>query len=612
MGIRKSALRAAVALVLSCAASSLRAGVVSTGDVSPDPTTSDAATFVYVGNTADGSVAVSAGSTVVSNCTFLGYSPGVNGAVTVTGSGSTWSDGGGNGAYYVGYSGDGTVNIAAGGTIHAGVYLGFNAGSSGQATVSGVGSSWVGTGGFYVGNDGAGTLTVNNGGTISGLGYIGSDSGSTGVVTLDGAGSAWTQGIGGIYVGGSGTGLLQIVHGATASSDSGYIGESSGGMGTAHVDGVGSQWTGMIGGLYVADGAPGNLTISHGGIVSSDSGYVGGSVPEATGKATIDGPGSAWTDNKYGIYVGDTGAGTLSVRNGGRLDSVGGYVGILGAGALTVDGPGSLWNNTDLLEISPSSTVSISHGGKVTATTLSLDAPSALLTMTVGDGSSLDLGTGSVTNNGVIRLAAAPAAVAGNIYSPITAAAGATWGTVQALGGTWNSSTSTFTVSTAASGNAGAHIVLDLAQQQRVIVTDPATGHTVIASFAATATSNPLDFVASSLTPQQAALLPPDQTLLAGWTFSASGYTEGDPVYLSLEVGPGFTTTDLETWHYDGTTWSAYTPADFSYDGQYASFTVTGFSGYAVTAPEPASLTILALIGGSMLTFRRVRAVKHL
>lgn len=610
MGIQKAALWAAVALAVSCAAPRLRAGVTTTGDVSPDPTTSTATTDVYVGNTADGSVTIDAGTTVVSNNSYLGYVPGVNGAVTVTGNGSTWGDGGtGGGTFYVGYSGNGTVNIAAGGTINSTVYLGFNAGSSGQATVSGAGSAWAG--GFYVGNDGAGTLTVNNGGTISGYGYIGFDPGSTGIVTLDGAGSAWTQGIGGIYVGGSGAGLLQIVHGAAASSDSGNIGSSSGGTGTVNVDGAGSQWTGMTGGLYAGVEGPGNLNITHGGIVSSDSGYVGGNVPQATGRVTIDGAGSAWTDNQFGVYVGGGGAGTVSVTNGGRLDSAGGYVGLLGAGSVAVDGPGSLWNNTDRLEISANSSVSISHGGKVTATSLSLDDPSALLTMTVGDGSSLDLGTGSVSNNGIIRLAAAPIAVAGNTYFPMTAAAGATWGTVQALGGSWNGNTSTFTISSAASGNAGTHIDFDLAQQQRVIVTDPATGKTVIASFSAATTSNPLDFVGTPLTSEQAALLPPDQTLLAGWTFSASGYTEGDPVYLSLDVGPGFTTADFSTWHYDGTTWSDYTPTDFTYDGQYASFTVSGFSGYAVTTPEPASLAILAFAGMALLAFRRPGSPKR-
>lgn len=227
--------------------------------------------------------------------------------------------------------------------------------------------------------------------------------------------------------------------------------------------------------------------------------------------------------------------------------------------------------------------------------------------MTVGDGSSLDLGTGSVTNQGIIRLTAAPGATAGTAFTPITASAASSWGTVQALGGTWNRNTATFTISTAAAGSAGAHVGLDLAQQQRVIVTDSATGRTVVASFLAASESTPLDFTATPLTPDEAAALPSDETLLAGWTFTASGYTEGDPVYLSLDIGSGFSLADLATWHYDGAAWTSYTPADLTYDGEFASFTVSGFSGYAITVPEPASLGVLALGSLGMLASRRSR-----
>ena len=49
----------------------------------------------------------------------------------------------------------------------------------------------------------------------------------------------------------------------------------------------------------------------------------------------------------------------------------------------------------------------------------------------------------------------------------------------------------------------------------------------------------------------------------------------------------------LGVWRYTGSAWAAYVPSDLSFDGAYASFTVTGLSGYAVTGavPEPASRT---------------------
>ena len=58
-----------------------------------------------------------------------------------------------------------------------------------------------------------------------------------------------------------------------------------------------------------------------------------------------------------------------------------------------------------------------------------------------------------------------------------------------------------------------------------------------------------------------------------------------------------FSRNGLEIWHYDGTNWTQYAANDLTYDGNYASFTVTDFSGYAVTGvvPEPSSLVLLGI-----------------
>jgi hypothetical protein len=86
---------------------------------------------------------------------------------------------------------------------------------------------------------------------------------------------------------------------------------------------------------------------------------------------------------------------------------------------------------------------------------------------------------------------------------------------------------------------------------------------------------------------------------LSAWNFSTTGYAVDDsnPVYLSLYAGSGQTLCGLSIWHYDGSTWSAYDAYDLAYDDTYASFTATGFSGYAVTGatptPIPAGLWLL-------------------
>jgi hypothetical protein len=94
--------------------------------------------------------------------------------------------------------------------------------------------------------------------------------------------------------------------------------------------------------------------------------------------------------------------------------------------------------------------------------------------------------------------------------------------------------------------------------------------------------------------------------VLAGWDFTTSGYTAGTPVALSMEVGAGYSTEGLAVWHWDGAAWTAFAASDLSYDGEYANFTVTGFSGYAVVAvPEPGGLSVVGLGLAGLLARRR-------
>ena len=82
--------------------------------------------------------------------------------------------------------------------------LGYNSGSTGVGTVSGVGSTWTATtAGMLIGLFGAGTLTIANGGAVtsSSAGVaIGCYTGSAGTIVVDGAGSTLTTndlGVGG-------------------------------------------------------------------------------------------------------------------------------------------------------------------------------------------------------------------------------------------------------------------------------------------------------------------------------------------------------------------------------------------------------------------------------
>ena len=139
-------------------------------------------------------------------------------------------------------------------------------------------------------------------------------------------------------------------------------------------------------------------------------------------------------------------------------------------------------------------------------------------------------------------------------------------------------------------GTAGTPVAIDLSQKQRVLVTDAATGAELGASFLAATSPTPITFTGSllggSMLTSLTGLLPPGDSVMSGWTCSTTGYASGSPAYLSLAGignGGGFYPSGLEVWSYSGSTWSPFSANDLTYDGTFASFTVTSFGSFAVT-----------------------------
>ena len=147
--------------------------------------------------------------------------------------------------------------IAGGAAVAAGSDIGNNAGSQGAVLVTGAGSSWTNFGLLSVGTSGTGTLTIANGGVVSNggaSGFIAYTTGSQGTVIVTGPGSTWnispTDPNGGLRVGGSslnsgflppgpGTGSLTVANGGTVNVIGGaqtvFVAEPAGSTGTVNI-----------------------------------------------------------------------------------------------------------------------------------------------------------------------------------------------------------------------------------------------------------------------------------------------------------------------------------------------------------------------------------------
>jgi T5SS/PEP-CTERM-associated repeat protein len=415
-------------------------------------------------------------------------------------------------------------------------------------------------------------------------------------------------------------GTIRIAEGIAVADSSGYLGYRIGSYGRATVTGAGSKWTNSY--LYIGFEGSGELNIEAGGQVSAiAASYIGGATYSGTSKgtATVTGIGSKWITGN--LYIGNTGKGTMKVEEGGQVSSSTTYIGdwTPAIGTVTVNGTGSQWTNTNYLYVgySGSGTLNILGGGAVAARILYIMNTQSLLAIDVGTGSNLTVGNGNsndmFTNNGQLRILAGASLATNATYTPITA----TWssystGTIQTLGGIWNATNHSFTVSDTQISDSGVPVTVDLLSTQRLLIGDSGSGWTLGASFAAVASSKPLTLTATAIGDGTLTALEnlagPGQDVLGGWNLSAtSGYAAGDPVYLSFDTGGIYSREFLQLWSYNGSSWTKVAASDVNFDGKYVNFTVTSMSGYAVTVPEPGTVVLLAcgLMGLAAVVWRK-------
>ena len=295
------------------------AEVITTGNVTPSPTTWNQSTLVRIGETSDGAVAVDGGSQVESSTCDIGCNSGVTGAVTITGSESAWT----SSHLILGDNGIGNLEVTDGGTVSSNmVDLGFGSVAVGTATISGSGSTWNCGFSLDVGFMGTGHINITDGGTVR----VGGQTYRSVALSIP---------------------PPVEMYGQT------WLGREEGSMGSIYFD----SGTLMTGGLCAGvSELTGTGTIYTNGLVS-DVDLLFDATHGMSKTLTLD----SLPNQNITIYLeqgsdaalgaGYTGAGSLTIRDGITLESIEGCLGYKAgsSGTGSVSGSGSTWNvNGDL------------------------------------------------------------------------------------------------------------------------------------------------------------------------------------------------------------------------------------------------------------------------
>jgi len=379
---------------------------------------------VYVGSGNPGQLTVS-GGTDLTNTGQVQIGRYAAGTAAADGAGTTWN----TGQQFIGVfgGGDGTLNVTNGAQVSGGSAgtIGYVVDATGAVTVDGTGSSWSLSSWLKVGGLGTGTMTLQNGGQVSNTsGYVGYAAGSTGTATVTGAGSTWTTS-GSMYIGGDGSaaggtgtvgvsnnaqvsvgGTLKLWNTGTLTLDGGSIttpsfdnsaaglfnfydgtltvngGSFHHGSTTLYVDGstataapalVLNNATPAVTytGMRIGNSRQGNLTLSGGTDLHGTGQPYIGFQSSAIGTVEVTGSGTTWTnDGNVFLGVHNTSQGALNISGGGQVTNAGGRMGYEPntQGSVSVDGGGSAWNCT-YLDVGENGTgyLSIGNGGTVSS-----------------------------------------------------------------------------------------------------------------------------------------------------------------------------------------------------------------------------------------------------
>ena len=376
---------------------------------------------VIVGQSGHGDLTLAPGGELSCTGLRLADAPGVVGSLHVDGSGAFLSLGT---APTIGVSGRGELAISAGGVFETfpdgnqnQAFLADAAESEAQVIIDGFGSEWT-VGGFpnvgflQVGYGGEASIEVRNGGLLRsnyGGAVLGVLPDGVGTVVVRDDNSLWLVDTYEIFVGREGTGRLEVRDGAIVDVDffgvPGMVAVGDLGIGDVLVDGMGSL---LRASLVVGNAGAGTLTVQNGGVVESGS-VLTALFPGASSALTIDGTGSALTvlDSMGLLIIGSGEEATMSVTGGGLAHCVESFLGdgLNTLGTATINGAGSEFRAEVEIIVGffGEGRLIVTSGGRARAPLIEVSE----ISMTGGDG----LLTGEVINYGL----AAPGMSAGQL-----------------------------------------------------------------------------------------------------------------------------------------------------------------------------------------------------
>lgn len=262
----------------------------------------------------------------------------------------------------IGVGGAGTLTVSNGGAVSStNAYLGYFV-TTGQATVTGTGSTWTNTGFLEVGHFGTGTLTIANGGHVNA---------NAGIIVADQAGSTGTVNIG------SAAGSAATAAGTLSASGLGF-GFGAGTLNFNHTD-TNYTFATVIQGAGTIDHLAGNTNLT-----ADNSGFTG-AINVTGGRLAVNGllGGGQVTVSNGGTLGGNGTVGNTTIQSGGII-APGNSIGTLNVAGNLSQSAGSIYQ----VELT-----STGLSDLITATGTATIANGAVLAITKTDAAPYVLGT---------------------------------------------------------------------------------------------------------------------------------------------------------------------------------------------------------------------------